>query len=126
MAVSPEFRAFVEDQIGRVAPVRSRPMFGGLGLYSGELFFGIVDDDVLYFKVDEETRPRYVKRRMRAFNPMGTPMNGYWQVPAGVLEDAEELADWTREAIGVAGRTRGKSRRSASAASKRKRAKRRT
>jgi DNA transformation protein len=111
MAVSAEFRAFVEDQIGRVAPVRSRRMFGGVGLYSGDRFFGIVDDDVLYFKVDDQTRPRYAKRRMRPFNPMGTPMNGYWQVPADVLEDADELRAWVDEAIGVAGRS-GKQARS--------------
>ncbi|HYO46476.1 MAG TPA: TfoX/Sxy family protein [Gemmatimonadota bacterium] len=109
--MSPEFRAFVEDQIGRVMPVRSRPMFGGLGLYSGDLFFAVVDDDVLYFKVDDVTRPRYEKRRMRPFNPMGTPMNGYWQVPAGVLEDVEELASWVREAVEVAGRAKAKPRR---------------
>lgn len=112
MAVSPDFRVFVEDQLGRVVPVRSRPMFGGLGLYSGDRFFGIVDDDVLYFKVDDETRPRYRKRRMRAFEPMGTPMNGYWQVPAGVLEDPEELESWAREAIDVASRARAKPHRS--------------
>jgi DNA transformation protein len=105
MPVSVEFRAFVEDQIGRVAPVRSRRMFGGLGLYSGDRFFAIVDDDVLYFKVDDHTRPRYEKRRMRPFDPMGTPMNGYWQVPADVLEDAEELRAWVDEAIEVAARS---------------------
>jgi DNA transformation protein len=110
MAVSPEFRAFVEDQIGRVTPVRSRPMFGGLGLYAGDRFFAIVDDDVLYFKVDDETRPRYQKRRMRPFNPMGTPMNGYWQVPAGVIEDVEELGAWVREAVDVASRAKAKRR----------------
>lgn len=112
MAVSPEFRAFVEDQLGRVVPVRTRPMFGGLGIYSGERFFGVVDDDVLYFKVDDETRPRYRARGMRPFEPMGTPMNGYWQVPAGVIEDPEELESWAREAIDVAGRARAKPRRS--------------
>ena len=111
MAVSAEFRAFVEDQIGRVAPVRSRRMFGGVGLYSGDRFFGVVDDDVLYFKVDDETRPRYASRRMRPFNPMGTPMNGYWQVPADVLEDAGELRTWVEEAIGVAERSGKRSRR---------------
>jgi DNA transformation protein len=112
VAVSPDFRAFVEDQLGRVVPVRSRPMFGGLGLYSGDRFFGVVDDDVLYFKVDDETRPRYRRRGMRPFEPMGTPMNGYWQVPAGVIEDAEELESWAREAIDVASRSGAKSRRS--------------
>jgi TfoX/Sxy family transcriptional regulator of competence genes len=49
---------------------------------------------------------------MRPFEPMGTPMNGYWQVPAGVIEDAEELESWAREAIEVASRTGAKSRRS--------------
>lgn len=112
MAVSPDFRAFVEDQLGRVVSVRSRPMFGGLGLYSGDRFFGVVDDDVLYFKVDDDTRPRYRRRGMRPFEPMGTPMNGYWQVPAGVIEDAEELESWAREAIEVASRARVKPRRS--------------
>jgi DNA transformation protein len=111
MAVSPEFRAFVEDQIGRVTPLRSRPMFGGLGLYSGHLFFGVVDDDILYFKVDDETRPRYEKLRMRPFNPMGTPMNGYWQVPPGVLEDADDLGSWVREAVEVAGRAKPRPKR---------------
>ena len=111
MAVSPEFRAFVEDQIGRVAPVRSRRMFGGLGLYSGDLFFGVVDDDLVYFKVDDATRPRYVKRRMKPFDPMGSPMNGYWQVPPDVIEDADELASWVDEALGVAERAGKKPKR---------------
>ena len=93
MAVSAEYRAFVEDQLGRVMPVRSRRMFGGLGIYSGDRFFAVADDDVLYFKVDDQTRPRYQQRRMRPFNPMGTPMTGYWQVPAGVLEDEGDGID---------------------------------
>jgi DNA transformation protein len=119
MPVSPEFRAFVEDQIGRVAPVRSRRMFGGIGLYSADLFFGIVDDDVVYFKVDDATRPRYAKLRMKPFDPMGSPMNGYWQVPPDVIEDADELASWVREALEVAERAGGKSKRGKSTAKKR-------
>ncbi|HET6639292.1 MAG TPA: TfoX/Sxy family protein [Gemmatimonadota bacterium] len=118
MPVSPEFRAFVEDQIGRVAPVRSRPMFGGLGLYSADRFFGVVDDDVVYFKVDDATRPRYVERRMRPFDPMGQPMNGYWQVPPEVIEDADELASWVHEALEVAERAGKKPKRRKSAGSK--------
>jgi DNA transformation protein and related proteins len=121
LAVSPEFRAFVEDQIGRVAPVRSRPMFGGLGLYSEDLFFGVVDDDLVYFKVDDATRPRYVERRMRPFDPMGSPMNGYWQVPAAVIEDADELASWVGDALDVAQRAAKKPRRRKSTAKKKDR-----
>ena len=118
MPVSPEFRSFVEDQIGRVVPVRSRPMFGGLGLYSADRFFGVVDDDVVYFKVDDETRPRYVARRMRPFDPMGTPMNGYWQVPPDVIEDVDELDAWVHDALAVADRARKPKRRKSAAKKK--------
>ncbi|HUF90021.1 MAG TPA: TfoX/Sxy family protein [Gemmatimonadota bacterium] len=111
MAVSAGYRAFVEDQLGCVMPVRTRRMFGGLGIYAGDRFFAIVDDDVLYFKVDDETRPRYERRRMRPFDPMGTPMNGYWQVPAGVLEDVESLREWAVEAVEVAARAKQPRRR---------------
>ena len=121
MPVSPEFRAFLEDQIGRVVPVRSRPMFGGLGLYSGDRFFGVVDDDLVYFKVDDETRPRYRKRGMKAFDPMGSPMNGYWQVPPDVIEDADELASWVGEALEVASRAGTRPKRRESRRKKRKR-----
>ena len=121
MAVSPEFRTFVEDQIGRVAPIRSQRMFGGLGLYSAGLFFGVVDDDLVYFKVDDATRQRYVKRRMKPFDPMGSPMNGYWQVPPDVLEDADELASWVREALGVAERARKNPKRRNSTAMRKER-----
>jgi DNA transformation protein len=90
-------------------------MFGGLGLYSAERFFGVVDDDRVYLKVDDETRPRYRKRGMKPFDPMGSPMNGYWQVPPDVIEDADELASWVHEALAVAGRV-GKPKRRKSAA----------
>jgi len=116
LAVSSGFRTFVEDQIGRVVPVRTRRMFGGLGLYSDGLFFGIVDDDTLYFKVDDATRPRYEEAGSAAFDPMGSPMNGYWRVPAGVLEDVDRLAEWAREALEVANRAgQKKSRRTSRA-----------
>jgi DNA transformation protein len=107
VSVSAEYRAFVEDQLGRVMAVRSRRMFGGLGFYSGDRFFALADDDTLYFKVDDETRPRYEEHRMRPFNPMGTPMNGYWQVPVEVLEDVDALRDWAGEAVEVAVRAKG-------------------
>ena len=44
-------------------------MFGGLGLYSGEWFFALIDDDVLFFKVDDANREDYVSRGMKAFMP---------------------------------------------------------
>lgn len=107
MAVSPSFQAFVEDQLGQVTPVRTRRMFGGLGVYSGELFFALADDDVLYFKVDDENRPDFEAAGMEAFRPYGDDRTmQYYQVPGDVLEDDDLLAAWVEKAMDVARRAK--------------------
>lgn len=108
MSVSPSFREFVEDRLGEVTPIRTRAMFGGLGIYSGDVFFALADDDVLYFKVDDATRPDFEERGMEPFRPYGPegPAMGYYEVPADVLEDVDALAGWVERALEVARRAR--------------------
>ncbi|HJR50079.1 MAG TPA: TfoX/Sxy family protein [Gemmatimonadales bacterium] len=63
MSVTEGFRSFVLEQLARTtAAVRARRMFGGVGVYSGDLFFALLDDDVLYFKVDDTTPARFEER----------------------------------------------------------------
>ena len=53
MPVSATFRTFILDQLCRVAPeIDARSMFGGVGVYSGEVFFALMADDALYLKED--------------------------------------------------------------------------
>jgi DNA transformation protein len=78
-------------------------MFGGLGLYYDDCFFGIVINDVAYFKVGDNNRRDYEQAGMRPFKPYRdrpTTMR-YFQVPLPVLEDAEELVEWARKAVDV-------------------------
>ena len=113
MSVSEGFRAFVLEQLARAAPqLRARSMFGGVGLYSDDLFFALLDDDTLYFKVDAGTRPRFEDRGMGPFRPGGEggEVMQYYEVPADVLEDAELLTTWSAEAIEVARRARARKR----------------
>lgn len=108
MAVSKGYRSWIQEQLGQVRPVEGRSMFGGLGLYAGGLFFALADDDRLYFKVDDATRPRYREAGMGAFDPFkdGRTMEGYYEVPGEVLEDPEQLAPWMEAALGVAARAK--------------------
>lgn len=109
MSVSTGFRDFVLEQLGRVAGgIRGRSMFGGVGIYSGDRFFALIDDDTLYFKVDDCTRPDFESRNMDPFRPYGPDgeVMQYYCVPAEVLEDAEALGDWAERAIAVARRAR--------------------
>ena len=44
-------------------------MFGGTGLYMGQSFFGIVYKGSLYLRTDEASRPAYLAKGSRPFNP---------------------------------------------------------
>jgi DNA transformation protein len=113
VSVTEGFRAFVLEQLARATPsLRARAMFGGVGLYSGDVFFALVDDDVLYFKVDDTNRPRFEERAMGPFRPGGEggEVMQYYEVPADVLEDAETLAEWAAEAVEVGRRARSRRR----------------
>jgi DNA transformation protein and related proteins len=111
MAVSPTFRTFIVDQLGRAVPrVRARSMFGGVGIYAGDRFFALIADDTLYFKTDESNRPDFERRGMGPFRPYGEAgeVMQYYQVPAELLEDVDALRPWAEQAIAAAGRKKTK------------------
>jgi len=105
VAVSDSFRDFVLEQLAGLGAVASRPMFGGVGLYADGTFFAVLDNDQVFFKVDDATRPAYQALGATAFNPMPDrerPMTGYFEVPAAILESRDEVVAWARRAVVVA------------------------
>jgi DNA transformation protein len=105
MSVNPSFRAFALEQLGRTTPaIRARNMFGGVGIYAADLFFALLHDDTLYFKVDDTTRKQYQAHGMEPFRPYGDQgeVMQYYQVPEEVLEDPEVLRSWVEAAVTVA------------------------
>ena len=84
--------------------IRARPMFGGVGIYSGELFFALIADDTLYFKVDDSTRSDFETRGMGPFRPFGDAGGTmqYYQLPEDLLEDPEALRPWAEKAVAIA------------------------
>jgi DNA transformation protein len=121
MAVSPGYLTFVLDQLRPALPhVRGRRMFGGAGVYAGDLCFGVIDDDTLFFKCDDTNRADYESRGMGPFQPMGegTPTMQYYQLPEEILEDSQELSAWSARAVEVARRARLKKRKGGSGARK--------
>ncbi len=69
MKVSDGFKTLVLDNLADLGDVTPRAMFGGVGLYCGDLFFGIMAADVLYLKVDDGNRRDYDRRGMRPLKP---------------------------------------------------------
>src|SRR5207342_1930959 len=106
MARGDTFLGFLTDQLCNIDDVTAKRMFGGVGLYSGDLFFAIVYEDIVYFKVDDVNRGDYARAGMKPFKPYeDRPMTmQYYEVPASVLEDAEELCNWARAALAASAR----------------------
>jgi DNA transformation protein len=79
-------------------------MFGGVGIYSDGLFFGLMDDNRLYFKVDDSNRPDFEAAGMGPFQPFGEDGGAmqYYEVPPDLLEDLDSLGHWVAMALAVA------------------------
>lgn len=109
MAVTESYKAFVLEQLMRVTSgVRARRMFGGVGIYSNDLFFALIDDDTLYLKTDATTQREFEAPGMSPFRPAGEhgEVMGYHQLPAEILEDVEALPRWIDAALSVARQAR--------------------
>jgi DNA transformation protein and related proteins len=106
MAVSANYLSYVMDQLSTLGTVRSRRMFGGIGLYCDDLFFALIDDDVLYFKVDDSNRADYVSRGCEAFRPVAddpdTVSMNYYRIPEDVLEHSDEARHWAQKSVLIA------------------------
>jgi DNA transformation protein and related proteins len=91
-------------------------MFGGAGIYSGDLFFAILVEDTLYLKVDDGNREPDQARGIQPFAYEGK--NGrratmrYYPVPSELLDDPDALAPWARQSMDAARRTAAKQARS--------------
>jgi DNA transformation protein len=105
MPKSNEYLEYVLEQLGGLGGITANRMFGGSGLYQNDIFFALVFSDTLYFKVNDDSRADYESRGMRRFQPYeDKPYLSftYYEVPADVLEDRDELAVWARKSVQAA------------------------
>ena len=107
MTTSLEFKEYLFDQFAAFGPVQIRGMFGGSGIYADGVMFALVADNVLYLKVDDGNRDDFEAADMKPFtyrhkNNSGPVAMPYWEVPAAVLEDSDDLAQWSTRALRAA------------------------
>jgi DNA transformation protein len=102
---------YVLEQLKPLGAVRARSMFGGHGVYCGALFFALIASETLYFKVDDANRADYERHGKQPFMPFPDKpemVMSYYEVPADVIEDPEELVRWAQRALAVALRAASK------------------
>lgn len=91
-----------------LGPCRLRKMFGGYGLFCGNLMFGLIADGVLHFKTDGLNRSVYEDLGLQPFtyetkNGRKTAMS-YHQAPEALVDEPERFQDFAREALEAARR----------------------
>ena len=115
MAGRSELLDHLVDQLAPLGDARGRPMFGGYGVYLDGLIIGIIAFDSFYLKVDDENRPDFEAAGSTPFSydtKAGTnTITAYWEVPADILEDPDQLRAWALKALAVSRRAGAKSAR---------------
>lgn len=99
---------WIVDLFAAYGPVRLRRMFGGRGIYAGDLIIGIEVRGTIFLKADEATRPRFEAAGSRPFTyeKNGRPYAlSYWSLPDEAADDPEALAAWARLAEAASRRT---------------------
>jgi DNA transformation protein and related proteins len=79
------------DIFRNIDGISSKGMFGGYGLYKDGVMFGLVTEDDVYFKVDENNKYLYESLDSKPFTySKGNNTSitvSYWLVPPDILED---------------------------------------
>lgn len=103
-ATPSDFVRMVCESLVPLGDVSARRMFGGYGLYCDGLFFALVADETLYFKVDDGNRADYEALGLGPFKPFDDkPVTmSYHPPPESALDDPDELLRWARPAFAAA------------------------
>lgn len=89
--------------------VNARRMFGGYGIYHDGLMFGLVADDVLYLKVDPESKPIFLEEGLSPFMYDGKGKvieMSYHRAPDTAMEDPDSMTEWAERAYAAAVRSK--------------------
>jgi DNA transformation protein and related proteins len=104
--VSAGYRDHIADLFRPFGEVTFKRFFGGVGLYHKAKLFGFIMRDRVYLKTDADTRKSYEAERAEPFtftNARGeTVATGYFELPARLHDDSDELGRWIRRAHEIA------------------------
>jgi DNA transformation protein len=101
-------RDFLIDLFSGFGPVTIRRMFSGFGISADGINFALALRSGLYFRTDEATIPQFEAEGPKPFQyqtrTKTVMVNSYWELPARLFDDSEELASWARAALAAAQR----------------------
>src|SRR3989304_8406451 len=92
----------IRDLFSELGTVHIRRMFGGAGIYAGDVMFGLVSDGMIYLKADAGTVPAFEREQCSPFQY--TTKKGkravmsYWRLPDRRYDDPPARAQRATQA----------------------------
>jgi len=99
MAISPDYKSYLEELFEPLPDVMFKGMFGGLGIIQDGAMFGLVAYEQLYFKVVKQTEPRFAEAGSEPVIYEGKCREvqmSYWTALDAAMDDPEEFETWAR------------------------------
>lgn len=115
MAARNQYTDYVLELLEPIGKMRTRPFFGGTGIYNGSAQFAMVMGSTLYFVVDKASRAQYERAGMGPFSYLTkngrVQVRRYFELPEDVLNDPQRLRQWVLEAMDISIRVKTTTRR---------------
>jgi DNA transformation protein len=112
MVASDGFAEFLREQLAPLGRVTMRRMFGKTGVFCDGVMLGMVTENTLYFRVDDDNRVTF--KEAESFPPLNYAKRGstidlsFWRVPERLFDEPDELVTWARAALAAARRVAAK------------------
>src|ERR1700739_4885225 len=112
MAASERFAEVLSDQLAPLGRITLRCMFGKTGVFCDGFMLGMVRDNTLYFRVDDDNRTAF--KEAESFPPLNYEKKGgtidlsFWRAPERLFDEPDELVTWARAALAAARRVAAK------------------
>ncbi len=128
MVASDGFAEFLREQLAPLGHITLRRMFGKSGVFCDGVMLGMVTENTLYFRVDDENQATFKEAESAPplnYKKRGTTIDlSFWRVPERLFDEPDELVTWARAALAAAHRIAAKRERATPKRKSKPRAKR--
>jgi DNA transformation protein and related proteins len=117
MVASNGFAEFLREQLAPLGRITMRRMFGKTGVFCDGLMLGMVRDNTLYVRVDDDNRAAF--KEAESSPPLNYEKKGraidlsFWRAPERLFDEPDELVAWAQAALAAARRVAAKRERTA-------------
>jgi DNA transformation protein len=112
VVASDSFAAFLSEQLAPLGRVTMRRMFGKTGVFCDGFVLGMVTDNTLYFRVDDDNCAAF--KEAASFSPLNYSQKestidlAFSRAPERLFDEPDELVTWARTALAAARRVAAK------------------